>query len=75
VWLILLVVAVVGCCTSAYAAGIDGFRSPLKNTLLPLLVSAVILLIFDLANERRGVISVRQQPLIDLQNSIRSGEN
>jgi hypothetical protein len=71
VWLILVLVAAVGCWTGAYGAGADGVRSLLTSVLLPLLVTAVMLLIFDLNNERRGAISVSQQPLIDLQNSIR----
>jgi hypothetical protein len=58
--------------TGAYGAGADGVRSLLTSVLIPLLLTAVMLLIFDLNNERRGAISVSQQPLIDLQNSIRS---
>ena len=72
VWLILVFVAAVGCWTAAYGAGADGVRSLLTSVLLPLLVIVVMLLIFDLNNERHGAISVSQQPLIDLQNSIRS---
>jgi hypothetical protein len=72
VWLILVVVAAVGCWTSGYGAGAEGARSPLTSVLLPLLATVVMLLIFDLNNERRGIISVSQQPLVDLQNSIRS---
>ena len=71
VWLILVVVAVIGCCTSAYAAGVSGVRAPLKNMLLPLLLSLVTLLIFDLTSEREGSIRISQQPLLDLQESIR----
>jgi hypothetical protein len=71
VWVTVLVVATVGCWTSAYASGAYGARSPLTKVLLPLLVSVVILLIFDLTNERRGIIRVGQQPLIDVQNSLR----
>jgi hypothetical protein len=72
VWLILLVVAAVGCWTSSYAAGAHGVRSSLSSLLLPLLITVVIVLIADLTSERHGVIAVSQQPLIDLQNSIRS---
>jgi hypothetical protein len=71
VWLILLVVAAVGCWTSSYAAGASRVRSLLTSVMLPLLVSVVILLIFDLTNDRFGVIRVSQQPLIDLQQSLR----
>jgi hypothetical protein len=73
VWLILVVVAAAGCWTSGYAAGSYSVRTPLTGVLLPLLISIVILLIFDLAHGRQGVISVSQQSLIDIQNSIGSG--
>lgn len=71
VWIILAVVAAAGCWTSAYAAGGQGVRMPLTNIFLPLLITVVIALIADLTSERQGIISVSQQPLIDLQNSIR----
>ena len=73
VWLILIVVAAVGCSTSGYAAGASGLPAPLRNMLFPVLVSVVILLIGDLTNERRGIISVSQQALIDLQSSFQAG--
>jgi hypothetical protein len=72
VWVILLVVAGVGCWTSGYGAGADGVRSALTGAVLPLLASVVMFLILDLNNERRGIISVSQQPLLDLQESMRS---
>jgi hypothetical protein len=72
VWIILLVVAGVGCYTSGYGSGSEGVRSGFTGALLPLLLSMVIMLIFDLTNERHGIIVTTQQPLIDLQNSIRS---
>jgi hypothetical protein len=72
VWLLLVVVAAVGCWTSGYGAGADGVRSTLTSVLLPLLVTVVMLLILDLTNERRGIISVSQQPLVDVQESIGS---
>ena len=71
VWLILMVVAAIGCCMSGFAAGVSGVRAPLKIVLLPLLLSLVTLLIFDLTSERKGVIRVSRQPLLDLQESIR----
>ena len=72
VWIILLVVAGVGCYTSGYGSGSDGVRSSFTGVVLPLLVTMVIVLIFDLTNERHGLIRTNQQPLIDLQDSIRS---
>jgi hypothetical protein len=72
VWLILLVVGGVGCSVSGYAAGVRRVRSALVGLLLPLLLSTVILLIVDIADERRGAIGVSQQPLIDLRDSLLS---
>ena len=72
VWAVLLAVALVGCWTSAYTAGSHKVRSPFTSVLLPLLVSMVILLIFDLTHERRGIIGISQQPLIDLQKIFRA---
>jgi hypothetical protein len=72
VWLLLLLVAAVGCWTSAYGTGANGVRSVLACALLPLLITVVIVLVGDLASEREGLISVSQQPLVDLQNSLRS---
>jgi hypothetical protein len=72
VWIILLVVAGVGCYTSGYGSGSEGVRSAFTGALLPLLIAIVIVLIFDLTNERHGMIRTNQQPLIDLQNAIRS---
>jgi hypothetical protein len=70
VWLILIVEGAVGCWTSAYGAGAEGVRSALTSVLLPLLLTVVMLLIVDLSNERRGIISVDHQPLTEVQQSI-----
>jgi len=71
VWLILLVVASVGCFTSAYVSGAFAVRSPFTS-LVPLLVSIVMLLIFDLTHERQGIVGMSQQSMIDLQRAIHS---
>lgn len=72
VWLIIVVVAAAGTATSSYSSGAYGVRSALSGVLLPLLISIVLLLIFDLTRGREGTIGVSQQPLIDLQRSLRS---
>ena len=71
VWLILTAVAGMSCWMSAYAAGHDGVRSAFTNLLLPLTISMVFLLIFDLTHERQGIIRISQQPLVDLQTVFR----
>ncbi|MCM3906021.1 MAG: hypothetical protein ND866_30420 [Pyrinomonadaceae bacterium] len=70
VWLLLLFVAPFGCFTSGYGAGGEGVRTSLGNVLLPLLLTVVIVLIFDLSSPRQGLIGISQQPLVDLQQSI-----
>ena len=70
VWLLLLVVAAFGAFISGYGAGADGLRSILVNVFLPLLITVVIVLIFDLSHPRQGLIGVSQQPMTDLEKSI-----
>jgi hypothetical protein len=72
VWLLLVFVAGVGCFVTTYNAGAQGARTILGGVLLPLLVTVVIVLIFDLAHPRQGLIHTSQQPLIDLQRSLQS---
>jgi hypothetical protein len=71
VWVLVLLVAGFGCFVSSYGSGSHGARSLFTNLLLPALIGVVILLIFDITHSRQGMIGISQQPLIDLQNSIR----
>jgi hypothetical protein len=72
VWLLLVLVAAFGCATTSYGAGADGARSKLGSLFLPLLITVVIVLIFDISHSRLGLIKISQQPLVDLQQSIKS---
>jgi hypothetical protein len=72
VWVLLVFVAASGCLTSAYGAGAQGARSAFTSAFLPMLITVVIVLIFDLMHTHQGVVSVSQQPLIDLQQTMRS---
>ena len=74
VWLIIVVVAAAGSATTSYASGAHGVRSALASVLLPLLISVVLLLMFDLARGREGVIGVSQQPMYDLLERMRAQE-
>lgn len=76
VWLLLVLVAAFGCVTNSYGAGADGARSKLGSVFFPLLITVVIILIFDISQPRVGLIQIGQQPLVDLQQSIQkqSGE-
>jgi hypothetical protein len=71
VWLLLLVIAAFGCATTSYGGGADGARSKLGSVFLPLLITVVIVLIFDISHSRVGLIQIGQQPLNDLQQSMK----
>lgn len=68
--MLLLIVAALGSVTSSYAAGADGVRSGFSSLVFPLLVAVVIALVFDLADPRRGLIRITQEPLVDLQQAM-----
>lgn len=72
VWLLLLLVAACGCLTSAYGSGAQGVRSAFTGVFLPLLISVVIMLAFDLMHTHQGFVSINQQPMLDLQRSMQS---
>ncbi len=70
VWVLLLLVAASGCLTSAYGSGAQGARSAFTSVFLPLLISVVIMLVFDLMHTHQGFVSISQQPMLDLQRSM-----
>lgn len=70
VWLLLLIVAGFGCITTGYGAGADGARTTLGSFFMPLLITVVIVLIFDISHPRQGLIGISQQPLVDLEQSL-----
>jgi len=72
VWLLLVLVAGVGCLTSGYGSGAQGARSGFTNVCLPLLITAVIVIIFDLLHTHQGIVSVSQEPMIQLLETLRA---
>ncbi len=68
---LVILVAGFGCFTTSYGAGAVGARSAFANIALPLLITAVIALIFDITHPRQGFIGISQQPLLDLQQTMR----
>jgi hypothetical protein len=70
VWILLVLVAAFGCLTSACGSGAHGARSGFTSTLLPLLITVVIVLIFDLMHTHQGVVSISQRPMIDLLQTM-----
>jgi hypothetical protein len=70
VWVLVVMVAAFGCATTSYRAGSEGTRSKLVNVFLPLLITVVIVLIFDISHSRVGLIKIEQKSLLDLQQTI-----
>ena len=66
----LIIVAAFGCLTSAYGSGSQGVRSAFTGIFLPVLITVVIVLIFDLMHTHQGVVEISQQPMLDLQQSM-----
>jgi hypothetical protein len=72
VWVLLVIVAAFGCVTTAYGSGAEGVRSKLGSVFLPLLITVVIVLIFDISHSRIGLIQIGQDALVDLQQSMQT---
>lgn len=66
-----MIVAAFGCITTSYGGGADGARLKLGSLFLPLLITVVIVLIFDISHPRVGMIRIGQQPLVDLQQLLK----
>jgi len=71
-WYLLVLVASVGCLTSAYGSGAQGARSNFTSLLLPLLITVVIVFIFDLLATHQGVVTINQQPMLDLLSTMKA---
>ena len=70
VWLLLLLVAACGAWTSGYGSGLRGHRHAFDLYTFPVLVGVVITIISDIDQPRRGLISVSQDPLRELLESM-----
>ena len=55
-----------------YNAGLTRRRSPITATMLIIILGAVITLVVDLDRPQGGFLKVNQQPLLDLQEQVRS---
>ena len=69
VWFLVLFVAGCGALTTGYRAGTDSMRTAMASWFLPLVISLVIVLIYDLASPLQGMITTDQQPMLDLQQA------
>jgi hypothetical protein len=72
VWALLILVAASGCLTSAYGSGAQGARSAFTSALLPLLITVVIIFIYDLLHTHQGIVSISQQPMLDLLQTMQA---
>ncbi|MBW4935944.1 bestrophin-like domain [Marinobacter sp. F4206] len=70
VLLLLLASSVLTLAMVGYSAGLTGRRSPLTAIGMIVVLGAVITLLLDLERPRSGLVTVNQQPIIDLQQSI-----
>ena len=75
VWLLLMLVSVIVCWTTRYSTALgESGRLALSMIILPVLLTAVITIIADFDNPRRGLIKVSQQSMMDLQNALQRYE-
>jgi hypothetical protein len=72
VWLLLLAVAGCGLWLTSWEAGTAGRQPVLVRYVFPLLIAVVVTLITDIDNPRRGLITLDQRPLLELNESLKS---
>ena len=70
VWLLLLCVTGCGLWLMSYQAGTSGRHSILERFVFPVLVAIVIALITDIDTPRRGLISIDERPLLELNETL-----
>ena len=70
-----MLVSFIVCWTTGYSTALgESGRLALSMIVLPALLTAVITIIADLDNPRRGLIKVSQQSMIDLENALQKYE-
>jgi hypothetical protein len=70
VFLLLYFVAAVAMAVTGYAAGLGGHRSFWPTVTTAVLIAVVIVVVMDLDRPRRGLITVSQQSMVDLRDSL-----
>ena len=68
-------VALLSAVLVGYLFGLGDRRHPFSTVILTAAITAVLLVIVDLDRPDRGLIRISQQPLIDVQNRLRSPVN
>lgn len=70
VFLVLYVIATVAMGFTGYSAGCIGNRGRVPNVIMSVLIATVIGLVVDIDFPRSGLITVSQQPMLDLAASL-----
>lgn len=70
VFLLLYCVAAVAMAVTGYAAGLGGHRGFWPTVTTAVLIAVVIVVVMDLDRPRRGLITVSQQSMVDLRDSL-----
>jgi len=70
VFLMIILVAGSGIALIGYTRGLTGRRLLFGSVAMPLLVSAVITLIFDIDHPRIGLVQLGQQSMLQLRDSL-----
>lgn len=73
IWVALFLLAIMGMASMGYQAGLSATRRSPAMTILALTFAGILFLIVDLDRAHEGFLRVSQQPMIDLQRSMKSG--
>jgi hypothetical protein len=66
------IVGLLAVMTVGYTFGLSGLRQSFSMCILSLAITLVLAIIVDVDRPREGLIRVSQQPLLDLQEELRS---
>jgi len=72
-FLMLYAVAMVSLGFSGYSGGLAGSRNMIPTAIMALAIATVITLIVDFDRPYRGMVTVSQQPMIDLRTGLAGG--
>lgn len=70
VFLVLILASTIAVAAVGYSCGLERKRLAFGMLTMPLLLAAVIVLVFDIANPRLGIVGIRDQSLIRLKQSL-----
>ena len=70
VFLVVILVSAIGMVSIGYTCGISSKRLAFGMLVIPLLLAAVIALVFDIAHPRLGIVRVHHQSLLRLKQSL-----